>query len=228
MNTVSAHTNARLVVLISGRGSNMRAIINACKTGSLAADTVAVISNRPAADGLEVARRQGITIAVVDHQQYATRDAFDRALAATLDQFNPDWVALAGFMRILGDALVQRYLGRMVNIHPSLLPRYPGLNTHARAIAAGDPEHGASVHFVTPELDCGPVILQSKVPVLDNDTAANLARRVLAQEYELYVKALQWCVSGRARYLDGRCKIDNERQYHQQATDPGPCNKVKT
>lgn len=181
---------ARLVVLISGRGSNMQAVVDACRQGTLNAEVVAVISNRPDAAGLAHARAAGIATRTVDHRAYASRDAFDAALADAIDEHAPDFIVLAGFMRILGTTLVERFHDRMINIHPSLLPRYPGLDTHARALAAGDTEHGASVHFVTPELDAGPIIEQVRVPVHAGDTPESLAERVLGEEHALLIRAL--------------------------------------
>lgn len=195
----------RIVVLISGRGSNMRAIVDACKNGKLDATVVAVISNTPDAAGLEYAAAQSIDTTVLDHTTFSHRRDFDTQLQALIDSYKPDLVALAGFMRILSKELVNHFLGQMVNIHPSLLPLYPGLNTHAKVLEAGDTEHGASVHFVTAELDAGPVIAQTHVPVLQDDTEQILAARVLLTEHALYVHALQLCVSGDARFVDGEC-----------------------
>lgn len=197
----------RIVVLISGRGSNMRAIAEACQSGDLAAKVVAVISNNPDAAGLAYAEENNIVTRVLDHTAFNVRSDFDLQLQSLIDEYNPDFVALAGFMRILGSDLVNHYLGRMINIHPSLLPLYPGLNTHARALAAGDTRHGASVHFVTPDLDAGPVIAQTEVAVLHNDTEQSLSARVLLTEHSLYVEALQLCVSGAARLVDGKCYL---------------------
>lgn len=174
----------------------MLAIARACASGELQARVALVISNRPGAAGLQAAEELGIETAVIDHTQFASRSAFDQALHERLSRVQPDWIVLAGFMRILTEAFVNQWQGRMLNIHPSLLPRYPGLDTHARAIAAGDSEAGASVHIVSPELDAGPVIAQVRVPILPGDTAEELAERVLAREHGLYLKALQLCVSG--------------------------------
>lgn len=190
----------RIVILISGRGSNMQAIVKACESGDLNAEVVAVISNNPDAKGLQFAASQGIDTLVVDHKQYESREAFDAALATELHRLQPDWIALAGFMRILGPTLVKQFEGSMLNIHPSLLPKYPGLDTHARALAGGETHHGATVHFVIPELDAGPVVAQSKVTVSKDDNVETLSSRVLATEHELYVRALQLCVNGNARY----------------------------
>lgn len=187
--------SARLVILISGRGSNMRSIVEAAQQGQLAVDIAAVISNRPGAAGLEFAQQAGIDTQVIDHKQFASREVFDTAMAEAIDVYQPDYVILAGFMRILTADFVAHYAGRLINIHPSLLPKFKGLHTHERAIEAGESEHGASVHFVTAELDDGPVILQAKVPVLPEDDADTLAARVLEQEHLLYPAAIQKLVS---------------------------------
>ncbi|MCX4191501.1 phosphoribosylglycinamide formyltransferase [Methylophaga sp. OBS1] len=187
--------SARLVILISGRGSNMRSIVEAAQQGQLAVDIAAVISNRPGAAGLEFAQQAGIDTQVIDHKQFASREVFDTAMAEAIDVYQPDYVILAGFMRILTADFVAHYAGRLINIHPSLLPKFKGLHTHERAIEAGESEHGASVHFVTAELDDGPVILQAKVPVLPGDDADTLAARVLEQEHLLYPAAIQKLVS---------------------------------
>ncbi len=182
-----------LAVLISGRGSNLQAILAAGFTPMVRV----VVSNRPEAGGLAVAREHGIETAVVDHQAYPTREAFDSALATKLDEFRPDWVILAGFMRVLTPGFVERYHGRLVNIHPSLLPAFPGLHTHERALAAGVRIHGASVHFVTAQLDHGPIIVQAAVPVLEDDTPQRLAARVLRREHVIYPLAIRWLVQGK-------------------------------
>ena len=184
----------RIVILISGRGTNMQAIVRACAAERWAATVVAVVSNRADAPGLAHAREHGIATAVVDHTAHASRDAFDAELAHVVDGFAPDVVALCGFMRILGDAFVVRYAGRMVNVHPSLLPAFTGLHTHRRAIEAGCKVAGATVHFVTPTLDHGPIIAQAVVPLLPGDTPELLSARVLAQEHVLYPRALRWLV----------------------------------
>lgn len=186
---------ARLVILISGRGSNMRSIVDACHSGTLSASPVAVISNRPDAAGLEFASSENIATHVIDHTQYDSREAFDQSMIEAIDKYQPDYVILAGFMRILTAEFVEHYAGKLINIHPSLLPKFKGLHTHQRAIEAGEKEHGASVHFVTAELDDGPVILQAKVPVLEDDTADTLAARVLEQEHTLYPAAIQKLVN---------------------------------
>lgn len=190
-----SHSKARLVILISGRGSNMRSILEAAKSGSLDIDISAVISNRPDAAGLAFAADEGIDTSVIDHKEFDSREQFDEALAAKIDAYQPDFVILAGFMRILTEGFVNHFAGRLINIHPSLLPKFKGLHTHQRAIDAGETEHGASVHFVTAELDDGPVILQAKVPVLADDSADTLAARVLEQEHLLYPAAIQKLVS---------------------------------
>lgn len=198
----------RLVVLVSGNGSNLQAFIDRVADGSLPAVIAAVISNRPDAGALERARRAGIPAEVVDHRVYADRAAFDDALAATIDRYRPDAVILAGFMRILTPGFVHRYRGRLLNVHPSLLPRYPGLDTHARALAAGDREHGSSVHFVTEELDGGPVVAQATVPVRENDTAASLQARVQLAEHHLYPLVAGWLASGRLHLADHGVTLD--------------------
>jgi phosphoribosylglycinamide formyltransferase 1 len=194
----------RIVILISGRGSNMEAIVNACAAESWPARVVAVISNRPEAGGLRFAAGQGISTAVVDHRAFASREAFDDALARVIDGFEPDLVVLAGFMRILGGVFVGRYAGRLLNIHPSVLPAFPGLHTHQRAIEAGCAVAGATVHFVTAELDHGPIVMQSTVPVLPDDDADSLSARVLATEHIIYPRAVCWFVEGRLRLDGGR------------------------
>ena len=191
---MSTAARPSLAILISGRGSNMVAIAKACQSGELQATVALVISNRPDAPGLEAARQMGIETAVIDHTSFDSRHEFDQALHQRLQCAHPDWVVLAGFMRILTGEFVDRWQGRMLNIHPSLLPRYPGLDTHARAIAAGDSHAGASVHLVSPELDAGPVISQVKVAIEPDDTADSLAQKVLREEHALYIRALQQCV----------------------------------
>lgn len=186
---------ARLVILISGRGSNMRSIIAAAEQGELDIDIAAVISNRPDAAGLQFAHDLGIATTVIDHKQFDDREAFDAQLAAEIDRHQPSFVILAGFMRILTETFVEHFAGKLINIHPSLLPKFKGLHTHQRAIEAGEIEHGASVHFVTAELDDGPVILQAKVPVLAEDNADSLAARVLEQEHLLYPAAIKKLVT---------------------------------
>ena len=187
----------RIVILISGRGSNMEAIVQAAAGEGWPAQIAAVVSNRPQAQGLQYAAARGIATAVVDHKAHASREAFDTELARVIDGFAPDLVVLAGFMRILTPAFVTHYAGRLLNIHPSLLPAFPGLHTHQRAIDAGCKLAGATVHFVTPELDHGPIVIQAAVPVLPQDTEAALSARVLVQEHRIYPRAVRWFVSGR-------------------------------
>ena len=198
----------KLVILISGRGSNMEAIIRAQIPG---AEVSAVIANRPDAEGLAFAVDQGIVTQVVDHKAYPSREAFDAALADAIDAHRLDLVVMAGFMRVLTDAFVTRYAGRLFNIHPSLLPSFPGLHTHRKALEAGVRVHGATVHFVTPTLDCGPVVIQAAVPVLPGDDEAALARRVLEQEHRIYPQAVRWFVDGRLTLTDGRVLVQGER-----------------
>lgn len=201
---------AKLVVLISGSGSNLQAFIDASKAGKLNAKIAAVISNKADAFGLQRARNAGIGTATIDHRQFADRESFDQALADTIDAYRPDAVILAGFMRILTPGFVQHYHGKLFNIHPSLLPKYPGLHTHQRAIDAGDSHHGATVHFVTEELDGGPAILQARVPVLDGDDADRLAARVLIEEHKIYPLAISWFVAGRLRLGAEGALLDDE------------------
>ena len=197
-----------IVILISGRGSNMESMFAAVASGALPVRIAAVLANRPDAKGLETAAAQGVPTCVVDHKAFADREAFDAALAAAIDRFSPDLVVLAGFMRILSDGFVRHYAGRLVNIHPSLLPSFPGLHTHRRALEEGVRIHGCTVHFVTPALDHGPVIVQAAVPVLDGDDEASLAARVLAQEHQVYPLAVRWFAEGRLRLVDGRVLFD--------------------
>jgi phosphoribosylglycinamide formyltransferase-1 len=193
-----------LVILISGRGSNMQALLDA---GLPAA---AVISNRADAAGLEIAAGRGVATRVVDHRRFATRADFDEALAAEIGRFEQRVVALAGFMRVLTPGFVERYAGRLLNVHPSLLPAFPGLDTHARALAAGVKVHGCTVHLVTAALDGGPIVIQAAVPVLANDGAKSLAARVLAQEHVIYPRAVRWALEGRLRMKDGVIRIEGD------------------
>ena len=197
-----------LVVLISGSGSNLQALIDAVREQALPVEIRAVISNRGDAFGLERARDAGIEARVLDHRQFPNRESYDRALAELVESYRPGLVVLAGFMRILTPAFVQRFRGRLINIHPSLLPRHRGLHTHQRALDAGDREHGASVHYVTEELDGGPVILQTKVAVEPGDDAATLAARVLRREHVLYPTVVRWIAEGRVRLEDDRVLLD--------------------
>jgi len=193
-----------IVILISGRGSNMEALIAARDAGNLPVNIAAVISNRPDAAGLATAARAGIATRHLDHKAFAGREAFDAALAECIDGFAPDLVVLAGFMRILSEGFVRHYEGRLMNIHPSLLPSFPGLHTHQRALEEGVRIHGCTVHFVTPTLDHGPVIIQAAVPVLDGDTEASLAARILVQEHKIYPQAVRWFAEGKLT-LDNGC-----------------------
>lgn len=196
----------RYAILISGRGSNMDALLDAALPGVCAT----VISNRPEAAGLAAASRRGIATRVIDHRGFASREEFDAALAAETERHAPDLVLLAGFMRILTDGFVERFAGRLLNIHPSLLPAFPGIGTHARALAAGVRLHGCSVHFVTPALDGGPIIAQAAVPVRADDDEASLAHRVLVEEHRLYPRVARWFLEGRLRLADGRAQLAGE------------------
>ncbi|HEY9035199.1 MAG TPA: phosphoribosylglycinamide formyltransferase [Pseudomonadales bacterium] len=197
-------TGKRLVILLSGSGSNLQAFIDACACGKLPARIVGVISNKPDAAGLQRAADAGIATTAIDHRPFDSRDSFDAALMQAIDSHRPDLVILAGFMRILTPGFVRHYAGRLMNIHPSLLPKYPGLNTHARAIDAGDREAGATVHFVTEELDGGPAIVQARVAVLAHDTPETLAQRVLSKEHMIYPLAARW-------FAEDRLTLDNNK-----------------
>jgi phosphoribosylglycinamide formyltransferase-1 len=197
-----------VVVLISGTGSNLRAIAEQVRAGALPVEIRAVISDRAEATGLAWAGAAGLPTAVVPARDYAGRAAFDMALAAEIDRHAPGLVVLAGFMRVLGPALVDRYAGRMLNIHPSLLPRHRGLHTHRRVLEAGDAVHGASVHFVTRELDGGPVVLQARVPVRADDDESTLAARVLAQEHRIYPECIGWYATGSLQWRAGTVLLD--------------------
>lgn len=196
-----------IVILISGRGSNMEALIAARDAGNLPVNIAAVISNRPDAQGLETAAKAGIATHYIDHKAFAGREAFDAALAECIDGFSPDLVVLAGFMRILSEGFVRHYEGRLMNIHPSLLPSFPGLHTHQRALEEGVRIHGCTVHFVTPTLDHGPVIIQAAVPVLDSDDEATLSARVLRQEHLVYPQAVRWFAEGKLSLDNGRVRL---------------------
>ncbi len=195
--------NRRLAILISGRGSNLQAFIDALHSGALNGDIALVLSNNPDAPGLARAQAAGIATACVNHRDYATREDFDRALAAAVSAVEPDLVILAGFMRILTPEFLTPFSDRLLNVHPSLLPKYPGLNTHQRALDAGDSEAGVTVHFVTPELDGGPPVLQARVPIDSGDTAETLAEKVLAEEHVIYPLAARW-------FLEGRLELTND------------------
>jgi len=193
----------RIVVLLSGRGSNFQSLLNASLTGELSGSIDLVISNRPQAGGLAIANNANIDTALIDHQAYATRDAFDTDLAGVIDSVTPDLIVLAGFMRILTQSFVSQFAGRLLNIHPSLLPLYPGLNTHQRALDNGDTHAGATVHYVTGELDGGPSVIQAKVPIESGDTKDRLADRILQVEHQIYPQAVNWHLSGRLALRNG-------------------------
>ena len=193
----------RIVILISGKGSNMLSILDA----NLPVEVAAVISNRMDAAGLASARARGIKTLAVEHRNHASREAFDAALAEKIDEFSPDYVILAGFMRILGNDFVRRYEGRLLNIHPSLLPAFPGTATHRRALEEGVKIHGCTVHFVTEKLDHGAIVIQAAVPVLETDTEASLATRVLKQEHRIYPEAIRWLAAGRLKLEGNRVCI---------------------
>jgi phosphoribosylglycinamide formyltransferase 1 len=201
----------RITVLISGRGSNLAALIEAANAGTIDGAVTHVISNRPDAGGLAHAQRNGIATTVVDHRAFATRDEFDAALADAIDASEPELIVLAGFMRILGAAFVQRYAGRMLNIHPSLLPAYPGTGTHGRALADRATRHGCTVHLVTPDVDGGPIVAQSEVPVLSGDDPATLAARVLEAEHRLLPQVVGWFCAGRIDVDGDRVRITAPR-----------------
>lgn len=208
----------RIVILISARGSNMQALLAA----NLPCQIAAVVSNRADAQGLEIARQYGIATAVVSHKDFADRSAFDTALAAVIDTHKPDLVVLAGFMRILTAGFVERYRGKLINIHPSLLPAYPGIDTHQRALQDGVKIHGCTVHFVTPDLDHGPVIIQAAVPVLRDDTPQTLSARVLIEEHRIYPQAIRWLCRNQV-WLDeiGRVTSDRLEQPGAALISPG-------
>jgi phosphoribosylglycinamide formyltransferase-1 len=197
-----------IVILISGRGSNMEAVVRAVQAEQWPARIAAVISNKADAQGLEFAARHGIATAVVPNKDYPTREAFDAALREVIDSFQPHLVVLAGFMRILTPGFVAHYAGRMLNIHPSLLPLFPGLHTHEAALASGLAQHGATVHFVTAELDHGPMVDQVAVPILPGDTPDTLSARVLEQEHKLYPRAIRWFIEDRLTVEDGKVRVD--------------------
>ena len=204
----------RIVILISGRGSNMQAIVQACAQERWPAQIVAVVANQPQAAGLTWAQQQGLPTLALDHRPYANRADFDAALLEACQGYQPDFIVLAGFMRVLGETFVRHFQGRLINIHPSLLPAFPGLHTHRRALEAGVKWAGATVHFVTPELDHGPIIAQAAVPVMAADSEASLAARVLEVEHPMLVQCVRWMVLNRI-YLEGDqvVQIDREPQY---------------
>lgn len=210
MRVTTPDSPLKIVVLISGNGSNLQALIDTIEAGRITATIRAVISNNPDAYGLTRAQQAGIPTEVVDHRGFPDRDSYDHALQTCIDYYQPELVVLAGFMRILTDDFVKHYHGRMINIHPSLLPKYQGLNTHQRALDAGDTVHGVSVHFVTPELDGGPVILQAEVPVHADDTADTLAKRVLEREHVIYPLVVRWFADGRLRLEEDEVVLDGK------------------
>jgi phosphoribosylglycinamide formyltransferase-1 len=218
---------AGIVVLVSGRGSNLQAIVDAVRDGRLPAEIRAVISNEPGAPALARARTAGIPVHTVSHRDFPQREQFDRALMQRIDACQPRLVVLAGFMRILGKDFIDHYAGRMINIHPSLLPAFPGLDTHVRALQSGAKVHGASVHFVTHEVDGGPLIVQAAVPVLEGDTPDVLAERVLAEEHRIYPLAIGWFLGGRLSVEGGRVLLDGE-EHPEQGLDRAEtaCNEA--
>lgn len=228
---MSAAQQCRLVVLISGRGSNLQALIDQAARRELPVEISAVISNRPGVYGLERARQAGIPALELDHHNYADRPTFEAALMQLIDQHHPDLVVLAGFMRVLTAGFTEHYRGRLFNIHPSLLPKFRGLHTHERALAAGETEHGATVHFVTAELDGGPLIVQARVPVLAGDDADTLAARVLEQEHCLYPQAIAWFAAGRLKLEGEQVWFDDRpltevlrlEDFSGQTRSPGVC-----
>jgi phosphoribosylglycinamide formyltransferase-1 len=199
----------RITVLLSGRGSNLAAILAAARDPTFPGAVAHVVSNRPGAPGPAIARSHGVATTVVDHAAFASREAFDAALGAVVDASEPDLVVLAGFMRVLTPGFVARYEGRMLNVHPSLLPAYPGLHTHRRALADGVRVHGCTVHFVTPSVDIGPIVAQAAVPVLDDDDEATLASRVLVEEHRLLPAAVGWFCAGRIALHAGRVRVQD-------------------
>jgi phosphoribosylglycinamide formyltransferase-1 len=200
----------RAAVLISGSGTNLQAFIDRTQSGELELDLCVVLSNKPDAAGLERARNAGIAVECLEHRNYPARENFDAALVATLDRYHPDLVILAGFMRVLTPVFIDHFAGAILNIHPSLLPKYPGLDTHQRVLDAGDKWHGSTVHFVTEELDGGPSVIQGRVPVKPGDTAATLAARVLTVEHRIYPEAAALYAAGRLEYRDGHAWLDDQ------------------
>ncbi len=204
-----------IVILISGRGSNMQAIIDQALSGNLPITIKAVISNRPDAPGLALASKHGINTRVVDHEDYPDKQSFETALSACINEYQPRLIVLAGFMRVLSSDFVGKYKNRMINIHPSLLPQFTGLNTHQRAIMAGAREHGASVHFVTADIDSGPIIIQRRIPIEATDTPETLASKVLIQEHQIYPLAIKWFAESRLKVRAGSVLLDGEIQPQQ-------------
>jgi len=201
----------RLAILVSGNGTNLQAFIDACSSGALHAEIALVLSNNPDAGALQRASKAGIATQCIDHRTFANREAFDAALVAALQPLEPDLVVLAGFMRILTPVFIEAFTGRLFNIHPSLLPRYPGLNTHQRAIDAGDTEAGVTVHFVTLELDGGPPVLQARVPIDPDENAQSLAAKVRTLEHRIYPRAVEWFLDGRLRLAPKGALLDGEQ-----------------
>ncbi len=201
----------RITVMISGRGSNLAALIAASRASDFKGAVTHVVSNNPDAPALDIARAQGIATSVVDNSRFASREAFDASLSETIDAGEPGLIVLAGFMRVLADGLVRRYAGRMLNVHPSLLPAYPGLYTHRRALADGVRIHGCTVHFVAPAVDLGPIVAQAAVPVRADDDEASLAARVLAEEHRLLPAAARWFCAGRLSLEGGRVRLDGRQ-----------------
>ncbi|SDP58704.1 formyltetrahydrofolate-dependent phosphoribosylglycinamide formyltransferase [Ralstonia sp. 25mfcol4.1] len=214
-----------IVILISGRGSNMEAIVRACAAERWPARVAAVLSNRPDASGLEFAAAHGIATGVVDHKQFPDRSSFDAAMRDAIDAYQPDLVVLAGFMRILTDDFVEHYAGRMLNIHPSLLPSFPGMHTHRQALEAGVKLHGATVHFVTPELDHGPIVVQAALDVLPGDTPDSLADRLLDSEHVIYPRAVRWFVENRLHVQDGVVQVQPAEPQWFMAISPAVAGK---
>ncbi len=209
-NNTQGQAEKNIVILISGRGSNMEVFLDASDQGRLAGRIAKVISNRPEALGIATAQKRGVPTAIIDHQKFDTRESFDAALADEVAACSPSVVVLAGFMRILTPVFIERFLGQLVNIHPSLLPKYPGLHTHQRAIEAGDAEAGATVHYVTNELDGGPAILQARVPIHANDDAQALASRILQVEHVIFPEAVNWHLEERAVHTNQGAYLDGE------------------
>lgn len=197
-----------IVVLVSGGGSNLQTIIDRIADNTINAEICAVISNKPDAYGIKRAQKAKIPTEIIDHSQYDSRESFDAELTRRIEKYQPELIVLAGFMRILTDDFVNHFYGKMINIHPSLLPKYRGLHTHKRALEAGDSEHGLSIHYVSAKLDGGPVILQKTVPILENDTESSLAERVLAQEHIAYPQVIQWFSQGRLQLVDNQVILD--------------------
>lgn len=200
----------KIVVLVSGNGSNLQAIIDACQSNQINGKVVAVISNQPNVYSLIRAKQANIPSHVINHKAFISREEFDDKVQQQIDCYQPDLIVLAGYMRILTADFVQHYAGKMLNIHPSLLPKYPGLHTHRRAIEAGDKEHGTTVHFVTEDLDGGPIILQAKVPIFDNDAEQDVIKRVLTQEHQIYPLVVKWFCDNRLNMQDGKAYLDGK------------------